>query len=401
MKYRKPSSSMRTVVARIDGEFGNDEARFAAGRAGRQRLVALGGLLAVVPVAHADERAAVHEFAGLVRRARRAVFAQDENFGVRDRLADRVGSAIDFGRRQVGRAERLGQAVHQVGLGFRQARAQRVEGLARHATAGVGEVAQVLGDARRPLELRQLDVQRRHGGEARHALALQRVDHVARQQVIEQDDARAGVKSRRQLAEAGVEGKRQRGEQRVLGIVFEVARDALCAGDHVAVREHDAFRVAGAARGVKDRRHVGVDHAMAGARRRADDVAPALQACAAGRRRQGVGVDEDHVAQVGRVRERLGEKGVALLRGDEHAHVAVAQDVANLLRLEEWVDRHEDRAGARRAEARDDRFEAFLEIYGDALAARNAEIDHAAGKTGDGGLQRRIVERLLAEAQCR
>ena len=203
---------MRTVSPENTAISGQHE----AGLAPRQRLEALGRLLGIVPVAHPDQRAAMHELAGLVRRRRRAVLAQHQDLGVRDRLADRVRPAIDFLRRQVRRAERLGEPVHEVRLGPGQQAAQCVQRLARHAAAGVREVAQVLADRRGPLQLRQLDVERRHRRQAGHALLRERVDHVLRQQVVEQDDARARVKRRGELAESGVERQRQRGEQRVV-----------------------------------------------------------------------------------------------------------------------------------------------------------------------------------------
>jgi hypothetical protein len=71
------------------------------------------------------------------------------------------------------------------------------------------------------------------------------------------------VECRRQLAEAGIERQRQGGQQGVFGAVLEIAGNAHGAGDHVAVREDDAFRFAGTARGVEDGRHVGVDHPVA------------------------------------------------------------------------------------------------------------------------------------------
>jgi hypothetical protein len=60
----------------------------------RQQLVALGGLLGVVPVALADQRAAVHQFARLVRAAFAAVLAQHQDLGIGDGLADGIGPAV-------------------------------------------------------------------------------------------------------------------------------------------------------------------------------------------------------------------------------------------------------------------------------------------------------------------
>jgi hypothetical protein len=64
-------------------------------------------------------------------------------------------------------------------------------------------------------QLGELDVQRRHGGEAGDLLLDHGLEHVARQQVVEQHHPGAGVEGRGQLAEAGVEAQRQRRQQRV------------------------------------------------------------------------------------------------------------------------------------------------------------------------------------------
>ena len=239
-----------------------------AGVAARGGLEALRGLLRVVPVAHGDERAAVDELALLARLARRAVGAHDEDLGVRDRLADRVRPAVDLGRVQVGRAERLGQAVHQVGLGLREDRAQLLQRRLRHAPAGVGEVAQAPRRLERPLLLGELDPQRRDAREPGDLVLGAQAHDVAREQVVDQHDVGADREGGRQLAEAGVEAERQRGEDDVVGVVLEVLADARAAHEHVAVREHDALRLAGAAGGVEDRGHVDVDHVAARRARR-------------------------------------------------------------------------------------------------------------------------------------
>ena len=94
----------------------------------------------------------------------------------------------------------------------------------RHAAAGVGEVAQVVG--RSPSGQSSCDSWIHSGGTAVRPVTRsldERVEHVARQQVVEQHDARAGMEGRRELAEAGVERQRQRREERVVGMVLEVA----------------------------------------------------------------------------------------------------------------------------------------------------------------------------------
>jgi hypothetical protein len=95
-----------------------------------------------------------------------------------------------------------------------------------------------------------------------------------RQEVVEQYDARAGMEGRRELAEAGIERQWQGRQQRVLGAVLEIAGDADGAGDDVAMREHDPFRFAGTAGGIKNRRHVGVDHPVAAADTRLQEIVP-------------------------------------------------------------------------------------------------------------------------------
>ncbi len=93
---------------------------------------------------------------------------------------------------------------------------------------------------------------------------------VARQQVVHQDDVGTDRERRGQLAEAGVEAQRQRREDDVVGVVPEVAADALGADEEVAVAEHHALRPARAAGGVEDRGHVEIDpeYRLQGLRRR-------------------------------------------------------------------------------------------------------------------------------------
>ena len=160
---------------------------------------------------------------------------------------------------------------------LRQLGAQALQRLLGHAAAGVGDIAQVVRDLRRPVELRQLDPQRRHRGQAGDALLLHGVEHVLRQQVVDQHDARAGVERRGELAESRVERQRQRRQHRVLLVIAEIRRDALGARHHVAMGQHDALGLAGAAGGVEDRQHVGVDHAVRARRRVAGDVGECMQ----------------------------------------------------------------------------------------------------------------------------
>src|SRR3712207_9069719 len=66
-----------------------------------------------------SRRTPVDQFSRLVGGALPAFLVYHQDLGVRDGLADAGRPALHLLRRQVGRAERLGEAVHQVDLGFR------------------------------------------------------------------------------------------------------------------------------------------------------------------------------------------------------------------------------------------------------------------------------------------
>ena len=105
------------------------------------------------------------------------------------------------------------------------------------------------------------------------------------------------------------------------------------------------------------------------------------------------------MAQVMALRQGVRQQGQALRRGDQHADIAVAQDVGHLLGLEQRVERHEDAAGGRRAKAGDHRLETLFQIDRDALAALQAKTDQAAGKIIDGGLQFTVIQGGFAVSQ--
>lgn len=97
------------------------------------------------------------------------------------------------------------------------------------------------------------------------------------------------------------------------------------------------------------------------------------------------------MAQVVAAGQGVAQGGEALGRGHQHAHVAVLQDVADLLGLEDRVDRHEHAAGRAGTEEGGDGFGALVEVDRDALAALEAEPDQPAGKAHD-----RVVELGIA-----
>jgi hypothetical protein len=87
---------------------------------------------------------------------------------------------IDLLRRRVSRTKGLGRAVHQMGPRSSAAAAAALENL-DGMTAGIGDVAQVLAHGTRPFELRQLNPERRDGGQAGDALPHHGIQHIHRQ----------------------------------------------------------------------------------------------------------------------------------------------------------------------------------------------------------------------------
>ena len=116
---------------------------------------------------------------------------------------------------------------------------------------------------------------------------------------------------------------------------------------------------------------------------------------------RGVVVERGDVPQVVAVSDAFRQQGVALGRGDKHAHVAVAHDVGDLLGLEQRVDRDEDASGGWRAEAGDDGFETLFQVDGDALAALQAEADDAVGEIALRRSQFGVTDRLFGEGERR
>ena len=92
------------------------------------------------------------------------------------------------------------------------------------------------------------------------------------------------------------------------------------------------------------------------------------------------------------------EQREALGRRHQHAHVAVAQDVADLLGLEQRIERHEHAAGRGRAERRDHGFEALVEIDADAFGAGELQRAHRVAERAYPTEKGFVVERFRAES---
>ena len=80
------------------------------------------------------------------------------------------------------------------------------------------------------------------------------------------------------------------------------------------------------------------------------------------------------MSQVTASRKCFPQQGETFRGGHQHAYIAVTKDVADLLSLEQRVERHENATSGRRAKAGDYRFETLFEVDGDALATLNAQV---------------------------
>ena len=199
----------------------------------------------------------------------------------------------------------------------------------------------------------------RHAGEARDALlrdAVQDLGGVGERAL--EDEARAHPERHDHLIEAVVERERQKTEDHVVLDVLEVRRDRRRRGEHVAVREHHALRVAGAARGVDDRGEVDVDAPPRGR----------LGALLGDR------LDDDRsevLVAFGGGAEHLREARI----GDERGRAAVLQEIGELVSLRLRVHDDRDRVRLQRRPERDDRLGAVVVEDDDAIAARDAALD--------------------------
>jgi hypothetical protein len=250
-----------------------------------------------------------------------------------------------------------------------------------------------------------LDPYRRQAGEAGDPIAHHRGDDVPWQQVVHQRDPGADDEGRGELTQAVIEAERQHREEAIVGAVLEIAADAIRPGQHVPVRQHHPLRHAGRARGIKDRRHVAVDDPVRPARGRlagGHEVRPAgegdpVDGAEVGRRHPVI--DDHHRPQVGAVRQHVDQAGEPRPGRHQDAHVAVLQDIGDLPRFQDRVQGHENAAGGRRAEQRDDRLEALLHVHADTLAAMQGVLEQAAGGRLDRPGQRSIGHAAAFVAQ--
>ena len=203
-----------------------------------------------------------------------------------------------------------------------------------------------------------------------------------------------------QLAETGIERQGQGGQQCVIGTVFQIAGHTFGPGNHIAMRKHHALRFAGAARSVEDSRNVIVDDAMPGRVRHREQFAPAANIQPVDSWQGIRGIQEHNVLQVAASGKCTQQQLEALRGGDQHAHIAVAQDVADLFGFQQRVKWYEYSTGGRCAKAGDHRLEALLQVDGHALPAGQPQAPHTARETSDRVCKFGKIQGRLAVSQC-
>jgi hypothetical protein len=110
--------------------------------------------------------------------------------------------------------------------------------------------------------------------------------------------------------------------------------------------------------------------------------------------------DEDDMAQVAGFLQDGQQQGEALGRSHQDTRAAVAQDVCNLFRLEQRVERDEHRTGRAAAEAGNHELAALLQVDRHPLRALRAAAGESAGKVFNVGVQGGEVQTRFLVSDC-
>ena len=107
---------------------------------------------------------------------------------------------------------------------------------------------------------------RRHAGQARHPLVLDKLQYLrGKRERSFEDQPRARAKRHDHLVQSVIEGERQDVQNDLVFAQLEIGGNRRARGQHVPVRQHHALGIAGRSRGIHDGREVDID---AAARRR-------------------------------------------------------------------------------------------------------------------------------------
>ena len=167
-------------------------------------------------------------------------------------------------------------------------------------------------------------------------------------------------------------------------MVAQIGCNALGTRHHVAVRQHHPLGHAGAAAGVKNGRHVGVDDAMPWPGWPRQQGLPsegrhlrhrAGQGCTGG------AVGQHHTAQRPTLTQYVSQLRQPIRGGDQDPHIAVAHHVTHLLGLEQRIDRHKHAPGGRRPEAGHHGLDPLVQVDGHPATALETQT-HQPGRKG-------------------
>ncbi len=227
----------------------------------RPRTQTLRGLLGLAPVSAHHMAAADDQLAGAAVGQGTAFVVRQPDFFIGHAAPDAAGAHIELFRRQVGHPLALGQPVHGKQRGLRKQRANLRNLRLRQGRRGIGDQPQ-----RREIELMErLEVgqQGEHGGHAgkhRHPLPRHIGQHLDRkgERALQQHGG-AQAEGHENLIQPIVERQRQGADDDVVLPQPEVAAHRAQRGEHVEMREHHPFGIAGRARGVNDGGQILID----------------------------------------------------------------------------------------------------------------------------------------------
>ncbi|EPZ89125.1 hypothetical protein BURCENBC7_AP4032 [Burkholderia cenocepacia BC7] len=250
-----------------------------------------------------------------------------------------------------------------------------------HAATGIGKVAQRGARCIGPASMGQLHPQRRHACDCGDTLARAGLYHVLWAEIIDKDSGGAACPGRRKLAQACIKAKRKDGQDSIGARMVQIMSDAPRTFEQVAVAEHDALGSPRRAGCIENGREVRVNARCRDIGcfwLRVDSVpgealTPTTDPCSpvVCRCRFIGGICEDRMGEG--ERPVLGQQACTHCAGNQADRATVVQDMCDLLRFEQRIDRHKNAARGGNTEQRHDGFDALVQKDADTCARRDAE----------------------------
>ena len=333
------------------------------------------------PVTESDVAATHDEFAGLTGREPPPLAIDGVDFGVGEGPADRVGMFGKLRWQQDGDPLALREAVHDEDLEPGEETLQFLDVGERQPLAGVGDGAQPRQIERpAPPQGNERGVDRGHAGQHGDA----RLPEDARQSRpdllgIAKVELRPGLGREENLVETVIEGEGQEAADEIVGTVAETLLDRPDDIGDVVVREGDAARGAGAARGEDETGGIDVN------------AGPSALEGRVGQRFRPGSVRQRHHPGLARI-DPL-EIGRGHLIDDDHRGPGLGKDRGEALGTQFRIQDDEDPSREGDSEQGRGELAAILDMDGDAVAAGNAGRAEETGKTPRFVRGRRIGQR--------